>query len=279
MSSEEVAVRVSEITEEARASLIPLFTSEGRGRGFSPAGSAMLIERSDGAKLVVTAGHVLDNLGGLPLLARGGKATDLIKLPYDNALTSQPARPSRKDDRVDLAAFHLPHELVTKLLTTGARFLAERRIRLDWDKKGVYFALGFPHRVNKVKRRRASADAQPSRSRKPDPYVIPNVAVLAPCEAAPDERYAEVKADLELNFVLIFRHSEERDMIEKPYPHPRGMSGGGIFRIGTNDALVKAHEIELAGIGTEYHEKSGLIVAASAPAVRRIVSEISDPDA
>lgn len=280
MVDDVVADRLTQITEEARSCVIPLFTSKGRGRGFLPAGSAVLIERADGLRLGVTAGHVLDGLAGLPLLTLGTQATGLIQLRYDTSLTSQPPRPNRHNDRVDLAAFPIGDDLAAKLLTKGALFFSAARIRHDWNARGIYVAIGFPHKLNKVKRRRTepfpSEDKQASKTRKTPPYVIPNVAVLAPCTAASDERYAEVDADLELNFVAAFRHQDLQDTTGRPYPHPRGMSGGAVFRIGTDDVLVRAGEIELAGIGTEYHDTRGLLVAASAPALRILLQALGD---
>src|SRR5216684_1086573 len=196
MIDDAVTRRLAQITGQARSCVIPLFTSEGRRRGFLAAGSAVLIERADGLRLAVTAGHVLNGLAGLPLLTLGTNATGLIKLRYDASVTSQPPRPNRHHDRVDLASFPITDDVAAKLLTTGASFFSGTRIRHDSNPRGNYVAIGFPHRLNKVKRRRTeqfpSGEKQASKTRKTPPYVIPNVAMLAPCSAASDERYAEV---------------------------------------------------------------------------------------
>lgn len=278
MAYEEVEARLREIIDSARSCVIPLFTSEGKRRGFRPAGSALLVEHADGVTFAATAGHVLDHLGGLPLLTWGTEATGLIELPYGGALTSQPAHPKRDHDQVDLAAFRLDRELSARILSTGATFFHEERIHLDWNLSGDYVAIGFPQTPNKVKRRRDEEDSAPEQSpsvRRQKPYVLPNNAFIAPGKAAPDERYAEVDAHRELNFVLEFRHQDLRDTAGQPYPNPRGMSGGAIFRIGTKKLLVRPAQIEVAGIVTEYHEKRGLMVAASAPALRHLLDGLT----
>lgn len=278
MIDKAVEARMVEITSMGRSHVIPLYTSEGPGRGYLPVGSAVLVRRVDGYRMAVTAGHVMDNVAPLPLFTWGTAETGLVILDYEGTLTSEPARPNRKKDPVDLAAFPLDTETVRKLEITGAAFLTDIKICHDWDAKGIYVAIGFPHARNKVKRRVTSepADAgNPMASRsQPRPYVMPNTAVLAPCEASNEERYREVNADLELNFVVNFRHKQVRDTEGKAYPHPRGMSGGAIFRIGRDDTLVRADEIQLAAIGTEYHEKLGLLIGASAPAVRHLVTAL-----
>ena len=230
-------------------------------------GSAVLILRSDGCNLAVTAGHVLDHVTPLPLLTLGTPESGLVQLSYSTAVTSQPGRPNRQHDSVDLAAFALDSTTTDRLLAKGVSFFPEKNIRHDWSAAGIYVAVAFPHSRNAVKRRKNPNDP----TKRPfGRYVIPNSAVFAPCTAAPDDQYGTVAADLELNFVVAFRHQQVRDTEGNVYPHPRGMSGGAIYRIGTNDTLTKANEIQLVAIGTEYHEKKGLLVAASAPALRRI---------
>jgi hypothetical protein len=259
------SAKLQPLVDAARSYVIPLFAALGRRR-FTSSGSAVLI--TTGARFYAfTAGHVLDAVAPDPLFTWSTKSIGSIRLKYAAALTSEPRMARRRDDRVDLAAFPIDTVVVEKLIAAGAMFAPDSLLSDEVDQRALYAFVGYPHSANEIKRAK-------SESGRLHP-VIPNVATFAPARHADVATYASVNADPRLNFVAHFNHSAERreDAPARPMPHPRGMSGGAAYCLGLSPDLTAALDaLRLVGIGTEYHPREGLLVAANTRAVRHLIS-------
>jgi hypothetical protein len=254
---------VNAITAAMRSHVIPLFVLEGR-RVFRCAGSAVLIRTDSNRHFVVTAGHVLDAVGSEPLFTWITEDIGLIRLPCGGALTSQPSGPSRDRDPVDLAAISLDQSTAQQLESSDVSFATTGMLRPVIEPNARLMFVGFPHSLNKAKRSRTSPEAVPE---------LQNVAVIAPAQYAP-EGYVRTKADARFNLVAAYDHMSERrtDDPRRPMPHPRGMSGGAVYCLGTSDdPAVALAELRLVGIGTEYHDSLRLFVAAKGASIRRLI--------
>lgn len=256
------------IVERARCHVVPLLADRARLR-LQFVGSGTLLERGSGRFLLLTAGHVLDEIHPDPLFTLGSEAAGLIRLPYaETAKTSQPSGLRRRLDPVDLAAFAVSTSVAERLMGRGSRFFPEAMLSpRAHDRSALYAFVGFPRSQNRVGR-------AVSASGRPVPK-IENTVAFAPGYGVSLETYAKAKADPRFALVAEYRHSDqlcEHDP-RKPMPAPPGMSGGAAFCLGrSRDATRVLREMTLAGIGTEYHAKAGLLVAANAPAIRHLIA-------
>jgi hypothetical protein len=129
--------------------------------------------------------------------------------------------------------------------------------------------IGFPSSRNKWKRERTNA-GQIER-------VLPFEQAFACARPGRDEVYGVAEANVATHLVLEFRHLHSKILgTGDVFPHPRVMSGGGVFRLGSiGRPKSPAEPPELVGIGTRYLERRGLIEAVRAKHVLAALAELS----
>jgi len=131
--------------------------------------------------------------------------------------------------------------------------------------EAVYAFIGYPYSLNRVKKTL-------SKGGRLVPFVPRTAALFAPARAGTAEAYRAAGADRRVNFVATFRHSAERrdDDPTRPLPHPCGISGGAAYSLGRYRRTAES-ALRIVGVGTEYHERAGLLVAANARAIRFLI--------
>jgi hypothetical protein len=224
-------------------------------------GSGVVIRWTSGEYVLVTVGHVLDWYTETSLLTWGGP-TGFIPLADRGAVTTVPAGRLRGADKTDLAAVLLDRDTVLRIKRTDARFA---RHEVIWREaallNGFYSFMGYPNETNEIV---AEPDASGRLVRtKPRQFVSFRV------RPAPALTYRRVGCDPDRHFVGVFDH---RQLYENGQPvlgpHPRGISGGGVFFLGSTEAVYHGRSRpRLIGIGIEYHSDEYLIVATKSLAV------------
>jgi hypothetical protein len=246
------------------ACIVPVYALD-EERVVTAAGSAVLLQPSIDRYVLLTAGHVLDNSRVSPLMTWGGAATGFVGL-RGQAVSTEPAYPRRDEDRIDLAALELDTETVEALSRTDARFAPGSVLRLRGIPDGFYSFIGYPEVLNEPV---GTWDGERTT------YTVQRHIVSFSVQKAEEAEYRRVRCTSTQNFVGLFDHQaliESGELTVAPGPHPRGISGGAVFYLGTADDIFhQRNSVKLAGVGTEYHHTEGLIVAASAASVRGAV--------
>ena len=232
------------------------------------AGSAVLLRPKVDKHVLVTAGHVLDNNDYSPLMTWGGSAIGFIGL-RGRAISTGPSYPRRDEDRVDIAVLELVPETVDELSRTDARFAPGGVLSFHGTPDGFYSFNGYPEVLNEPA---GTWDGERTT------YTVQRHIVSFRLQKAAEEEYRRVRCEPERNFVGVFDHREliaNGELTVAPGPHPRGISGGAVFYLGTADDIYHdRRNVKLAGIGTEYHHNLGLIVAANARCVRTAIRNL-----
>jgi hypothetical protein len=248
--------------ETVSSCIIPIYTLTDE-RVVTAAGSALLVRATHDAHLLITAGHVLDHK---PLLTWGGGLIGFIGLEGE-ALTTEPRTPRRHEDRLDLAVLKLTADCVGRLAQTDARFAPGSLLNSEKTPAGFYSFIGYPETLNEPC---GEWDGEQTT------YTIQRHIISFRVQKAPEEAYRRVCCRPGQNFLGLFNHEEliaTGDLTVVAGPLPRGISGGPVFYLGSADDIYHHRRtLRLAGIGTEYHHREGLIVAASIVAVRHIVA-------
>ncbi len=254
------------VVDAARRPVIPLFAARSRRR-FEHVGSAVLVRTRARRFVIVTAGHVLDNVIPDPLLTWGTSESGAIRLRYRDALTSEPRSFRRRADRVDLAAFILDDRTADRLSSIGAVFVSELLFTDRINTEAIYAFVGYPRSVNKVDRVKTAG----GRLRQ----MLPNTAAFMPAQASEQRAYELVNAIASVNFVARFDrdNSQRYDDARRPLPDPNGMSGGAVYCFGNSvaDDWYALDHLQLVGVGTEYHRRERLFVAANSRAVQHLL--------
>lgn len=241
--------------------VIPLYVLE--RRKLQTQGSAVVVQTAENHVIVVTAGHVIDAIDRRAIFTWGNTEHGLIQLRGDG-FTSEPAHPRRHEDRVDLAGFSVDGDIAKQLIEADVSFTRASRLVDAVPDDAILAFAGYPLTANKFRVEREDGVRV---------SVIPHMLAVIYAKPAGRNGYLRTKADSILNLVAEFDHQRARDAsgLQPGFPHPRGMSGGAIFCITRSPRSGALPAIGLAGIGTEYHERAGLLVGSNARAVRRLL--------
>ncbi len=154
-------------------------------------------------------------------------------------------------------------------MRTDARFAPGSVLRLNGMPDGFYSFIGYPELLNEPV---GGWDGERTT------YTVPRHIVSFRVQKADDTEYLRVRCTVDRNFVGTFDYQTlvaSGELTVAPGPHPRGISGGAVFYLGTADDIYhQRNRVKLAGIGTEYHHTEGLIVAANSASVRRAVRAV-----
>lgn len=231
--------RVREAEDRTARYVIPVFATNERLHHYA-LGSAVLLKISN-KHFLISAAHVFDEHRNprLPtdLLIPGRDR--LIALSGTMITSSLPPSGRRNDDKVDIGILHLDHEVVHEL--AHFRFLGIKKVDPSDAPypQSLYTFVGYPG----TKQKPPQLDGltiEPVRytSRPLPPTEYPEGFALG-------THYA-IDYDKES---MIARNGK----VQAP-PSPRGISGGGIFRLGTFDEIANGTNTEaLVGIAIEDH--------------------------
>ncbi len=150
------------------------------------------------------------------------------------------------------------------------RFAPGSVLRFDGTPDGFYSFMGYPEALN---------EPLPHWDGERTTYTVQRHIVSFRVQRAENCDYRRVRCTIQQNFVGVFDHRALIDsgaLTVARGPHPCGISGGAVFYLGTADDIFHGRgNVRLAGIGTEYHDRKRLIVAANSASSRMIVSTLA----
>ena len=238
------------------SSIIQIFVWTAKAPRPSPAGSAVLVEMLDEAFLL-TAAHVIDHhrTGYLCIPSQKGTSQFAGGMGFNNLLPGT----NRRDDNFD-AGFMKP--LVEPAFAIPADYRPVPRRDIDLEGRATPGELclvsGFPLSPARVKNR-------------PDGIHASRLAFVG--EAFDDDRYDKLGYDRAATILLNYDRKRSPSPTGEKAPSPRGMSGGGVFRITADASGQVILSSKLIGIMHAYHESESCFAATRIPYVLRLVHE------
>lgn len=234
---------------------VPLYADDGHGIPQS-IGTGFFIRRSDQSVLLVSAGHVLDELKTRRLYYYVGPREQRF---VTGRLTTNKWSGSRDNDLLDLAAVRLegsslpPYPAVDKFqLDVGTLQFATTQ-----SPTARYGAIGFPASKTRVRHSPAELRAAP-------------YALLA--QLAPKHEYAAKSLQPESHLYLVFNRKKSFDLSGqgRSFPKPHGLSGAPVFELFDEE---KSHQggFPIAGVVTTWKPLQHRLLCASALALRELV--------
>ena len=224
-------------------------------------GSGVLVTISE-AIFLLTAAHVVDwsEQGALCIPSNAG----IVPIEGSVASLETPKGVTRSKDKIDLAYYKLSKSLAASL--HQSLYLLERSDlwltdnTLDDD---VYTFSGFPV----------------SKSRSKEETVSTELFSYSG-HAAIDEKYENLGYDKDTNIVINYRlrKSVSPDGVKINPPHPRGISGGGIFRW-SKDVARRPQELRrsLVGIAHTYLKSKNCLIGTRLDLYYQLIAQ-NNPD-
>lgn len=244
-------------------SVIPIAILVG-GSQLASIGSGVLITTESEA-CVVTAAHVVDDAKGQALLTRNSNG-DVFALGSVGMRTPEP--PQGLLDAADLAVIQIDPAAAAAmdLGPDSTRLLRESTLSDACPSDATYVAIGYPASRNKWQSERAVFGGRD--------MVLGYEEYFAFANAAAFDTYESNGCEPALHLITVFDHSRTKiDGDDSGFPHPRGMSGGGLFCLSRKGSAVE--QPMLVGICTRYVEPRRLIVATRATLVRQILASLT----
>ena len=221
-------------------------------------GSCTLLE-IDGAKVLLTAAHVIDDAKHCNLFVAG--TTQLVPLTFDKAVVTNPEL-DRKKDRYDFSLAKITKAMQRDL--GEVHYIPESNFCLNTptSEAHVRMVMGFPHSKNK------KGINNPLKEVSGTVWSFSNVALS-------DEQLATNLGMPTGNHIFLgFDHTKQyrADGRSSYTMHPLGASGGALFDLGDQTKVEKLArpvvcEARLAGVLIEYKERKKLIMATGMNAV------------
>jgi hypothetical protein len=249
---------MSAASRDIARAVLPIYFATERGRP-EHLGSCVLVKWKSRC-LILTAAHVID----------GNKVTSLYipiqgklqKLEGSGVATTAPGG-IRDRDRFDFCVIDLPEQLADAL--GNVRYIQEHELAMQVHASGrAYMAFGFPNSKNKPDHGKRTV--QPRRFSYGGPLFLSSEA--ADPQTSPVESHLlRMKYDRRSRTV----EGEVVNSIE-----PRGISGGGLFDMGTILPAPEPHPCRLAGILIERRRKEKVIVATEIATIMSVLAEGSD---
>ena len=225
---------LQEIEERVQLAVCPIYGLDPCEKPFQ-VGSAILFTVAT-CSFLVTAAHVLDENKHTTLYVAG--LNKLVPLAGPSHRVQAPPT-GRKDDSIDMGFVLLSKALQAEL----GRFTFLKPQDIDVNDspahQTLYAFVGYPETKNRLSRQK----------------TFQLSSVLVAVTPTPAESYEGYGLNPTAHFVGGFDRSKlvdaHKQVITGPMPH--GMSGGGVWRLGSYDQLTLGMHIEkLIGIGIEY---------------------------
>ncbi len=232
------------------AAVRPIYGSNDQGRP-EHIGSCVLL-MVDGAPVLLTAAHVLDN-NAKSTLYIGGE-TSLVQINGDFLATNKPGG-CRADDHFDFAAQKLSSQTVCAL--GAVKYISEDELSSNTsDTTGhVYLVLGYPN----TKNRKVKATGK---------CVLPQLWKYSSTHKPNPSLEAKLKIPSDSHYFLGFdkKHSKDASGTIVNSIDPTGISGGALIDLGNlanpkNLATSTQCKGRLAGLAIEFHATHRAIVA------------------
>ena len=228
-----------------------------------------VLVRAGTRTLVVTAAHALDGIrreNAVPALALSGTATGPVTvLPFEFAETVAP-RGDRLRDRVDVAAIPVPNSVNPVGRGYEAAEMGEIDPRYEPAAGDVVVVQGFPvERTTSV-----GAPGIPGVSVE-STYFYSTASADLPRKVRPRDRARAPSFSVRFD-----RDPAVRVGLIGKAPHPRGLSGSGVWLLGRTDSTsgrwAALGEPRLVAIVQEWHHAERALVVTRADAVAACVS-------
>jgi hypothetical protein len=241
---------VEACTMEIARATVPFFVRH-KGRMVS-CGSGTLLQVAD-RFFIVTAAHVLDHctIHNLPFyLPPGTQGGTFIHLNHVRAYTTpipegrDPTDPSmREDDPEDVGICELSPEIVNGLGSLRRFVRAPEIDKRKGHPQALYMVIGYP----RVFARSLDDDSQQI-------YTEPIRCVTQRYEGTfPEDRNEDRHLFLEYP-----KEGLDHQDGMRPFPHPNGISGGGIWRLADPDKVVEhwqPDDVRFVGIEHSWNER------------------------
>lgn len=229
----------------------PLLKRDPRRRRYHVIGTGTLYEDERGPVLV-TARHVLEELDGEPIVVGGDK--EFVRF-HGGSVTIEYAGPPTVD--ADVAVVRLP-DAVKAALSGRCQFCVPSDVGdfADYDKLILYAFVGYPHTKNKPKYERTA-----EREMRSMYYLVREFAPL-------DALASTSKTDRwHVAFHGPFKEARTLEFTRIQPPAPRGISGGGVWKVEIQQEPLVLLKPKLVGIGIEHSRQGHVFVATRVEAV------------
>jgi hypothetical protein len=226
---------------------------------FAIGGSGVLFQVGD-AQFLFTAAHVLKDAPDAPHINRliGGMGGDAIPLEAEAHVTDVASN--------DVAVVEVPSKVASELLARGKSFLRSSHLELRDDdpfEQEAFFAVcGFPEK-----------DARTSygESTSMDVTIYVHGADAAPHQPPPIRAF-----DPKRHLALVYERGMVNPKTDYVVKHPRGMSGGGIWRIGyplRDGDRWTTDNVRLMAIQHTYWEETRSVVGTRVDVCHHVVQK------
>lgn len=251
-------IKADELVEVLSKCVVPLFGFR-TGQELRLFGTGTLVQIGSGPAFLFTAGHVMDMFVHERSAMYVWNSEVPVKIEGDGFM-SEPRRPARSRDLIDLAFLQITRETARALSKAGVLFADAARLSHDHPRAGIYTCIGYPLAPN---------EKPPFFERADDGRKVRLVHAQysALYSMGGDELdYRDLGRTRKANFIgrLAERHRmrEFRGSMPK---NPSGMSGGAIFYLGTPDQILDGYSpMDLVGILTEADIKKARVLGANA---------------
>lgn len=241
--------------ENELSSVCPIFIRYSNGKS-EQVGSGVLLQLENDIFLL-TAGHVIDWMeqGTLCIPCNDGisSITGYISSIY------APMSIDRNDDKLDIAYFKLDDDLVTKIHKDFIPITRDECWVTDSSQESdIYSFSGFP--LNKTKNRNGKISSEF--------FSYSGTAVDI-------ETYKTLGYNLETNILVSFRRKKSMNSLGEKIipPHPKGISGGAVFRWPKNIHRKKQKlKRYLVGIGHTYLSNKNLFIGTKLDVILKFIS-------
>jgi hypothetical protein len=225
-------------------------------------GCAVLITHNNNYFALSNAHVIADNFLNRTRFHSGiGEFKSLSGQTY---FTKMPPSNRRIDDTLDIGIIHLENETAQTLLAVGSLFLdANYLISGHAATPGEYILIaGYPYSQFRLDFKNHKI--------KPTPFILKSSLFLKDC--------SHINFPPNLHFVLKYSRNKilnYRDKKRKGGPHPKGMSGSGLWLLKKGaDGEFRPY---LIGISSEYLENRALIVSTKIDLFADIIRKKVDP--
>ncbi len=239
------------------SSVLPILGLDSRSQPCA-VGTGFLIQILE-KRLLVTAAHVADEMQNSPLYIPSTPGKSLMELP-ETAICTRTPPAGRDEDKIDLAFWDLPSELVAQIENdfwiVPSLFLLPAVQGLP--PQNLSF-VGFPHKATKIKFGTRKLTSRPEK------YT--GVCV----EKA---LYQQVGADLSTHLAIEFdyRRAVSSGRIVTPKDR-KGMSGGPVFALTDGGSLASLPKIRIVGVAIEHHRSERLLLATKTELLLQMISK------
>jgi len=244
---------LAEAEERVQRAICPIYGVDRKDKA-QLVGTSLLFSIR-GKSLLVTAAHVLDANGESTLYIGG--PTELVPLTGTAYKTTPPAG-GRPKDLLDLGLMDISEASPEQW--SRYRFLTPDDLDVNDmpAEHTLYGFVGFPETKNRPSLKKLKLSSM--------------ICVLVP---TPQEKYIQLGLNLFAHIVGQFDPKKQLNSDGRTItsPDPHGMSGGGVWRMGTPEELANGTNVErLIGVGIEYRKAARILLGVRASVLVEMIA-------